>query len=117
MPSFPENSKELVELLKNTKCVILKFSASWCGPCQNETFLKNYHDLKHEFETNQDVLFLEFDVDDHEDFINEKKLYNFNISAVPTIKIFHFNKQMNEYKGIPNMSNIKKDINTILAKV
>lgn len=117
MPSFPTTPKELVEFLKNTKCIVLKFSASWCGPCKNKTFLQNYHDLKHEFEKNQDVLFFEFDVDDNEDLVNEKKKYDFNIQAVPTIKIFHFSKQMNEYKGIPNMANIKKDINAILKNV
>lgn len=114
MPSFPDDPIELVKILKKTKCVILKFSASWCGPCKNQSFLQNYHNLKHEFENNKDVLFLELDVDKNENLVAEKDVYDFDIKAVPTIKIFHFNKEINEYKGIPNMSNVKKDIVTIL---
>lgn len=114
MPAFPSNPIELFDLLKSTKCIVLKFSASWCGPCKNESFLEKYYRLKKEFENNEDVLFLEFDVDEHENLVNEKDIYNFDIKAVPTIKIFNFDKQMNVYKGIPNMANVKNDITTII---
>ena len=61
-----------------------------------------------------ELFFYQYDVDEHEEIINEKKLYDFDITAVPTIKIFHFDKLINEYKGIPNMQNINNDIETIL---
>lgn len=112
MPSFPENPTELFEFLKSTKCTVIKFSASWCGPCKNVKFLKNYGNLKKEYE--KDVIFWEFDVDENTNLIEETKLYNFNISAVPTIKIFHYSKQLNEYKGASYLTNVKTDIETII---
>ena len=108
MPSFPQNSAELNTILKNTKCVILKFSASWCGPCQNKDFLNEYHALKDEFIGNTEVLFLELDVDDDEELVNE-----FNITSVPTFKIFNSGKLLSEYTGAGNFEKMFIDIITI----
>ena len=83
MPSFPKTPKELSTMLNETKCTVLKFSASWCGPCQNKDFLKAYHVLKEQFVDNPDVLFLELDVDENEELVND-----FNIRSIPTFKIF-----------------------------
>ena len=114
MPSLPETPSDLINFLKSTKCTVIKFSASWCGPCKNKDFLQNYHILQNIYAEDSNVIFFQYDIDEYEELVSEKKLYDFNITAVPTIKIFNFDKLMNEYKGIPNMENIKNDINTVL---
>lgn len=109
MPVFPTTPTELKNILEITSCVILKFSASWCGPCKNKDFLQAYHYLKDQFNTNPNVLFLELDVDTHETLIED-----FNISAVPTIKVFSFGNQQSEYSGIDKLNNVFEDILKII---
>ena len=57
-------SQEISNDLQTNKCVVLKFSARWCGPCQNQNFKKEYYDLKSKFHKNNNVRFYEIDVDD-----------------------------------------------------
>lgn len=113
--SVPKTPEEIVSIMNDTQCLVLKFSASWCGPCKSETFLKQYHDLKDSYSTNSNVRFIEFDIDDDELVINEKELYDFNITCVPTIKIFHKEKQFNQYLGAGNLEKVDSDIKTILS--
>lgn len=113
MPTFPQTSKELLSLISTTKCLVLKFSASWCGPCKNASFLKSYHDLKDQYKNNSDVLFLEFDVDLNEDLINDEQ-FNFDIASIPTIKIYNKGKLLNQYLGIGYLKEISTDIKTIV---
>jgi thiol-disulfide isomerase/thioredoxin len=115
MPSFPTTPQQLLTIMANTKCLVLKFSASWCGPCKNKTFLEAYHKLKEEYSKNNDVNFIEFDVDDDEQLVNETKMYNFNISSIPTIKIFEQGKEFNVYQGAGNLDKVELDIKTIVA--
>ncbi len=115
MATFPKTPKELFSIINETQCLVLKFSASWCGPCKNKTFLETYHNLKKQYATNPDVKFIEFDVDDDETLLSEKILYNFSIRSIPTIKIFHKGKQLNEYKGAGNLNKVEADIKTILS--
>jgi thioredoxin 1 len=115
MADFPKTPEELVRVMNETHCLVLKFSASWCGPCKSKTFLEAYHNLKDQYTDNSNVKFIEFDVDDDETLVNEKGLYNFNISSIPTIKIFHKGKQVNEYKGAGNLNKVESDIKTILS--
>jgi thioredoxin-like negative regulator of GroEL len=114
MSSIPESPANLIKFLKKNKCTIIKCSANWCVPCKNKDFLAKYHELENLYTGNTNVTFFNLDVDVHEELVNEKKLYDFNIKVVPTIKIFHHDKLVNEYKGIPKMSDIKKDIDTVL---
>jgi thioredoxin-like negative regulator of GroEL len=115
MPSFPTTPQQLIDIMTSTKCLVIKFSASWCGPCKNKTFLEAYHNLTDQYLSNSNVLFIEFDVDDDEQVVNETKLYNFNISSIPTIKIFEQGKELNGYLGAGNLDKVKSDIETILA--
>ena len=113
--STPNTPQELATIMNDTHCLVLKISASWCGPCKNETFLKAYHDLKDNYSTNSNVRFIEFDVDDDELVINERELYNLNITSVPTIKVFHKEKLLNQYSGAGNLNKVESDIKTILT--
>ena len=113
MTSFPKTSEELLSIVNNTKCLVLKFSAKWCGPCKNKTFLESYHHLKDQYKNNSDVLFLEFDVDDDEDLVNDEQ-FNFNITSIPAIKIYHKGKLLNEYQGTGFLNEINTDIQTVL---
>lgn len=115
MASFIKTPEELITIMNETYCLVLKFSASWCGPCKSEKFLQAYHNLKEQYRQNPNVKFIEFDVDNDEKIVNERSLYNFNISSIPTIKIFHKGKQLNEYKGAGNLNNVESNINTILS--
>ena len=114
MPSFPTTPQQLLSIMTNTPCLVLKFSASWCGPCKNKKFLEAYRQLKEQYLLNSNVRFIEFDVDDDEQLINEKEQYDFNISSIPTIKIFHKGKQINEYQGAGNLDKVESDIETII---
>ena len=114
MPSFPTTPQQLLTIMTDTKCLILKFSASWCGPCKNKVFLEAYHKLKEQYLTNSNVKFIELDVDNDDQLINETKLYNFNIGSIPTIKIYHDGALLNEYLGTDKIDKVESDIKTII---
>jgi hypothetical protein len=46
-----------LEIKKHT-IVVIKISASWCGPCKNKKFLESYHKLKYIHSNNQDIKFI-----------------------------------------------------------
>jgi len=109
-----KNSQELNLLMKNTKCLIIKFSASWCGPCKNKDFVNSYYQLKEKMKNNSDVVFLELDVDKNVNLVEDKKL-EFNIKSIPIIKIYYKGKIMNEYVGIDCINKVDTDIDKILT--
>ena len=97
------------DIINSQKPVLIDFYGAWCGPCQNKDFLKAYHVLKEQFVDNPDVLFLELDVDENEELVND-----FNIRSIPTFKIFNKGKLLNEYMGAGNLEKVYLDIKTIV---
>lgn len=82
-----KNSKDLALMIKSKSMVIIKISASWCGPCKNKKFLESYHKLKSNFSYIDSVKFIELDVDEDCDIITNKKYYDIDIDSVPTFLI------------------------------
>lgn len=115
--SIPKNSTEMFKLMSKTKCLILKFSAKWCGPCKNKNFLEAYHNLANSYSKNSDIMFMELDVDLQDNLINESELYNFNISAVPTLLVYSYGNLMNEYTGTGCLDSVDFDIRRILKNL
>ena len=80
--------EELKDYLTNTKCqtVILKFTATWCGPCKViapliQTLNNNYKKKGADYE------YIEIDIDDSIDlyaFFKKKKM----VSGVPSLLSF-----------------------------
>jgi thioredoxin 1 len=79
---------DLKDYLTNTKCqtVILKFTATWCGPCKQiapliHALLNNYDSTKYNYE------YIEIDIDECFDlysFFKKKKMVN----GVPALLSF-----------------------------
>jgi len=86
------------------KIIVLKFTASWCGPCQR--IKKDYENLINAF---PDIIFTEIDVDEM-----EKLTEHFEISCMPTF-IF-IKSHQNKYETIKkiegaNISLVKQTCN------
>ena len=109
--------KDLAKLIKKTKCVILKFSATWCGPCQNKEFKKKYEELKSNYTNQVSIKFIELDLDKNEELINDTQYYNFNVSSIPHFKICYDGNVVEQYTGASNLDDINNYINTVLKKL
>ncbi len=112
------DSQKLAKLIKDTKCILLKFSAKWCGPCQNENFKKNYDLLKDNFKQFiSDIKFIELDIDDYSDIINDTRYYDLNVASIPHFKLCYDGDIIKEYNGCESIMEIDKNIKTILQKI
>jgi thiol-disulfide isomerase/thioredoxin len=108
-------SKELTKFIKRNTCTILKFSAKWCGPCKSEKFLNAYNDLKKKYSKNLTIKFIEFDVDQDEDIITNKKYYLWEITSVPAFKLYHKSKRLSNHSGTSIIPEIEKEIDQIIS--
>ena len=91
--------KELVLTIKKYTIVVIKISASWCGPCKNKIFLESYHKLKSIHSSNPNIKFIELDIDDDSDIINDKKYYDIDVNSVPTFLITKNGSFIKKYSG------------------
>jgi thiol-disulfide isomerase/thioredoxin len=82
-----KSSKDLAIQIKKNLLVIIKISAGWCGPCKNKKFLESYHNLKSSFSNMSNVKFIELDIDEDNEIIENKQYYNLEIDSVPTFLI------------------------------
>ena len=103
-----DSAKELARLIKDNTCVVIKISASWCGPCKNENFLNNYNKLKKNHAGVSTVKFVELDIDNDSDIIDDKKYYDIEVSSVPTFLISKNSSFTKKYEGTEYLQTINK---------
>ncbi len=102
------SSQKLARLIKENTCVIIKISASWCGPCKNKEFLANYHKLKDNYSGVSDVKFVELDIDANSDIIEDKNYYDIEVNSVPTFLISKNGCFTRKYEGTTHLQSINK---------
>jgi len=83
-----KSREELKDYLMNTKCqtIILKFTATWCGPCKQIAPLINTLNNNYK-KNNYDYEYIEIDIDECLDlyaFFKKKKMVN----GVPSLLSF-----------------------------
>lgn len=99
------NDKNLDTLIEQTKITVVKFGATWCGPCK--MIAPILEELADEF---ADINFVDVDIDDAE---AENIVAKFNIQSVPTVVLFKEGKQVNQFLGFRPKEEIVKLINSL----
>jgi len=66
---------------------IVKFSATWCGPCK--VFAKTFHELEQDEEL-KDYSFKQVDVDEDEEMLSVK----YSVRGVPTVLVLDENDEL-----------------------
>lgn len=96
-----ENFRE--EVLQSPVPVVVDFAASWCGPCR--AMAPMLENLAHEY--GDRVRFAKVDIDD-DPWLAEQ----LQISAVPTLLIFHDGRLVERSVGMTSANAIKGKLNT-----
>ncbi len=109
--------RELASLIKKTKCVIIKFSASWCVPCQNKEFKHNYSMLKEEFASFPYIKFVELDLDQDDEIVNSTKYYDFAIKSIPHFKFCYEGDIIGIYNGAQSLPEIYNNLKKVVKNV
>ena len=84
--------------LKKYKLVLMKFSAPWCGACH---MMQPVIDKARE--TNNDVHFMEINVDENLDVSNHYK-----VMGLPTIKMFKDGEEVGSYNGAMSVDSLQE---------
>jgi thiol-disulfide isomerase/thioredoxin len=95
--------EDLDYLVKENLCVIIKISASWCGPCKDKKFLESYEKLKNNFSQNSNVKFVELDVDANANVISRGK---YEANSVPTFLILYKGNIIKKIEGNGKLNEI-----------
>jgi thioredoxin-like negative regulator of GroEL len=111
--SHPNSPIELAKLIKSSKCVLIKFGASWCGPCQSPEFKNNFELLKKEFARYKEIKIIVLDVDDDSEVVNSTEYYNFNIKSIPHFKFCFEGNIIKEYDGIHCLNDILSNLTKV----
>ena len=111
------SARELAYLIKKTKCVIIKFSAKWCNPCQNKEFKHNYEMLKQEFSVYPDIKFVELDLDEDDEIVNSTKYYDFAIKTIPHFKFCFEGDIISQYDGPQSLKEIYINLKKVVKLI
>ena len=106
-----DSSKKLFDAIVENEIIVLKFSASWCKPCQNKKFKNNFIELK---KRQKNVRFIEFDIDKDESIINDKNYYDISVNSVPYFLLGYNKNFIKEYSGTNSLEEIENDISTLM---
>lgn len=109
-----DSAKTLALLVKENSCVIIKISASWCGPCKDNNFKKAYDELKFFYKNYSNVKFIDLDIDEHEYILEDKNYYDIDINAVPTFLISQNGSFIKKIEGSGQLYEINQLILNIL---
>ncbi|XP_051576809.1 thioredoxin [Myxocyprinus asiaticus] len=92
--------------LKNAgdKLVVVDFTATWCGPCQN---IAPFYKALSEKPENKNVVFLKVDVDDAQDVASFC-----DIKCMPTFHFYKHGQKVDEFSG-SNQALLEEKINKL----
>lgn len=92
----------LTQILESNDAVVVDFYADWCGPCKK--IAPFFEELKN---SNPDIAFVKFNVDDHESLSEE-----YSVTAMPTFISFY---KGNIYSTITGAD--KSKLQTVVSKL
>jgi thiol-disulfide isomerase/thioredoxin len=108
---------DLVSLVTNTPCVVIKFHAVWCGPCKSEEFKENYNNLKNKYKMHPNVVkFIELDIDEFEELINNKEYYDIEVKTIPHFKLTYNGVWAKNFNGQTCIGDIDLTLNKVIDK-
>ena len=100
--SVLDEDDKLHDILHDSKCFVMYFTASWCGPCKlvypHVEYLSNTKNIE----------FLKIDIDECEEIT---QLYN--IRSVPTFLFFKQNKELVSKCEGANIKKLTENVNTL----
>lgn len=105
--------EKLTKAIEENLCVILKFSAKWCGPCKNKDFLIEYNSILKKYSTDSNFKFISLDVDENDDICKNPR---FETKNIPHIKVFLGGENIKEITGI-NLKNLSEVLEKISDKI
>ena len=104
----PDNLKELQKNMLDNQVLIIKFGATWCGPCQK---IKDYCNMCFS-KMSDNVICVDLDVDDNFELYGQLKVKKM-ISGIPKIMAFYGNNKERQNWYIPDDSVSGIDIDQI----
>ncbi len=103
-----KSAENLAKIIKSNLCVVIKISASWCGPCKNKQFLELYQKLKDNFGSVEQIKFIELDIDSDSELLENKKYFDIQVESVPTFLIAKNGYFTKKYEGSTHLESINK---------